>query len=186
MEVVRAAKSASIRVLVPNDFFMPPEAQRADMIEGFAASERLRAFSVDHRETLLSLVLVDDEPVDEVGEALLGVRPSATSCASGSWPVASDVAAARIGRRDADVGRRLDQLDAAADNLQRSRELRRSDAALTSGQAPGRWSTQLTASPKRLLAWATPLAVRVLPVAHEYAVQVPLRCLKVRCVAGRG
>jgi hypothetical protein len=54
MEVVRAAKSASFRVQVPKiDFFIPPETQRAEMIEGFAASERLRAFFAEHRETLL-------------------------------------------------------------------------------------------------------------------------------------
>lgn len=54
MQVVSAAKSASIRVTVPAiDFASAPIPQEAQLIEGFAACERLRALFVENRRVLL-------------------------------------------------------------------------------------------------------------------------------------
>lgn len=54
MQVVQAAKSASIRLIVPKiDFAGSAEAQRASMVAGFEACERLRAMFVTHRAALL-------------------------------------------------------------------------------------------------------------------------------------
>lgn len=54
MKLVPAAKSASIRIIVPIvDFSRPPEDQRQEIIEGLAACEVLRSFFVEYREKLL-------------------------------------------------------------------------------------------------------------------------------------
>jgi hypothetical protein len=55
MKVVPAAKSASIRIIVPIvDFSRAPEDQHQAIVEGLAACEVLRSFFVAHREKLLS------------------------------------------------------------------------------------------------------------------------------------
>jgi hypothetical protein len=55
MKVVPAAKSASIRIIVPIvDFSRTPEDQNQAIVEGLAACELLRSFFVEHREKLLS------------------------------------------------------------------------------------------------------------------------------------
>jgi hypothetical protein len=55
MKVRPAAKSASVRVLVPTlDFARAPDEQHQAIVEGFAACELLRIFFVMHGEKLLS------------------------------------------------------------------------------------------------------------------------------------
>jgi hypothetical protein len=54
MDVVPAAKSASIRINVPAiGFAASPSGQDAQIAEGLHACERLRAFYLQHRDALL-------------------------------------------------------------------------------------------------------------------------------------
>ena len=57
MRVVRASRSASIRIAVPSvDFTGPIEDQQAAVAEGLLACERLRTLFVEHGHRLLGVL----------------------------------------------------------------------------------------------------------------------------------